>query len=229
MTYKNNLSNLSLNELESNYMAKTKFEYNKLERSTINEELIILYSKINKPMFCEQTVLANNKYLLTLSKFIDYKINNSKQTYRAKSNLILIDQIAKSLSSELIKTGECKIFLKFKQYGLQFNLRQKEIKIFKILLAKHIIEEIIKIEKELREVSKTIQKSKNAKHLHFYRKKLLNSANIYGVLKFNNNSYKLLSKTTFNKNKLLKNFFSELFEAEHRLKVSITYLKVLFS
>ena len=228
LTYKN-FNELSLNEIEKIYQTKEKFDYKKLKHSSLNEYIKILYSNIKKPMFTDKVLIDNKKYILTLSKFIDYKINNSKQTFRAKSNLILIEQIAAYLSKELIKSGECKIFFKFNQLKLQYNLRQKEIKVFKILLAKYIFEEIIKIENELIEVSDTIQKSKNAKHLNFYRKKLKNSANIYGIVKFNGNSNKLLANDDLNKEELLKNFFIELMEAEHRLKLSVTYLKVLFS
>lgn len=220
----------SLNDLEECFVndKTTKVEYKKLETTNANNKIKSIFKNLTKPMFTDKVLIKNKDYLLSISKFVDYKINNSKQTYRSKSNIILIEAVASILCSEIIKRGECNLFRKFEFCKHKFNLRQKEIKIFKLLIAKCLIDEIFNLEKELCEISGVIIKAKTAKHTTNYRKKLLNSANLYGIVKFNNNSTKLLFLKSHNKMKIIKNFFAELFEAENRLKIACTYLKVLF-
>ncbi len=228
---KNNKPQIAtINDLEDCFIKNKneKVEYIKLENSNSNYKVKSIFRHLTKPMFTDKIVIKNKDYLLSISKFVDYKINNSKQTYRSKHNIVLIEKLSAILCSEIIKRGECNLFHKFELCKQKFNLRQKEIKIFKLLIAKHLIDEIYNLEKELCEISGVIIKSKTAKHTTNYRKKLLNSANLYGILKFNNNSTKLLFFKSHNKIKIIKNFFAELFEAENRIKIACTYLKVLF-
>lgn len=220
----------SIDELDSLFNVKTKEKtiLKKIPTSQTNVKVKIMFNSMKYPMFTEKYLLDNKNYFLAVSKFVEYKINSSKQTFRAKSNCILILQLANLLASELIKSGECKIFHKFKLFQSQFKLRQKEIKIFKILLADALLLEILKIESELNQISFVIQKSKNAKSLKKYRKMLLSTASLYGVIKYNKNSTKLIVNPKQETYQNIQKLFNELIEAEHRIKLAITYIKVLF-
>lgn len=220
----------NINELDNYFLvSKNNLTYSKLNESDTSKQIKIMYSKLKYPMFTDKILLDNKNFLITLSKFVDYKINNSKQTFRAKSKIILIDHIAYILSNDMINSCECNIFSKFKLTINKYKLRQKEIRIFKMLLAKHILIKIINIENELTQISKIIKKSKNAKYLKKYNKMILKSANIYGIYKFNQNSNKLLYEYKGNIKQIIKNLFVELIESEFRLKLAVTYLKVLFN
>lgn len=221
---------LTLQELKDCFLdkSKNKLEYINLNNTNTNKKITKMFKKMKKPTFADHELMTNKNYLFTISKFIDYKINNSKQTFRAKSKKILIEEISYLLAKNLIITGECKVFSNFKKFQILFNLRQKELKVFKILFAKNLLQEIILIEDELYQISKVIQKSKNAKKLKSYKKNILNSANLYGTLKFNKNSSKFFEPKNTKYWVLTQNFFKELIESEHRIKLCLTYIKVLF-
>lgn len=211
--------------LESN----EKTHYLCLEKTCLYERLIVMFSKQKHPMFCDALLFRQKDYLLALSKFIDFKTKKSKQKFRAKRGKILIAEIAKLLARKTMQQKRCDVFSKFKLLSEQLKLRQKEIKIFPILLSYEIILNIIQLEGELSEISNVIFNSKNAKRVKKYRKMILFSANIYGILKFNKNSTKLLRPFSGSVKKEISCLMSELLEAEFHLKLSVSCVKVLFN
>lgn len=202
-----------------------KYSYLKLKFSNLTKPLSKLFRSKHKTLFCEKLIYDEKKYLLTLAKFIDFKINNQKLTFRAKNKIILIDNLSLILAKSIHHNQPIKIFKQYKTCYSKFELRRKENKIFKILLAQKLIIELINIENELKRISKII----NRKH-HFifnYRKSIFNDALFYSLLKFHNNANYFKYKYQIT-NKHINRFLSELFDADYKIKVIIFYLKAMF-
>ena len=160
---------------------------------------------------------------------IDYKINSNKQKYRTKENKILINEISTLIATNILKSNQNNLFKNYKELINVFSLRQKENKIFKILLAQKLILLLYKINSELNEISYIITKSKSVKKLKKFNKQILWSAQIYSIKNFNSNSTKILFNKNINEKNIINNFFLELYEAENKIRRIITYLVTMFS
>lgn len=220
----------SINELYNHFLTyKEKYTYLKLHKSDTNARIRLLFSNKRKTLFCEKELYKKRDFLITLSKFIDLKINKNSTKYRAKNNLILVDQIASVVASEINKSDRCTLFSKFKKINLQYNLKQKELKIFKILLGQKLLICIETLENEIKQISKIIIKSKNASRVKKYDKQILYSAELYSIYNFNPNSSKILANFNINHTKNAENLFCELLNSELKFKVILAYLTSMFS
>lgn len=207
---------------------KEKYTYIPLSKSTANEKILLLIFNKNKKFFCEKYLYKKLDFLFTVSRFVDYKLNQSKQLFRSKNDKILIEQIACVVAWSVILSNECKLFELYKKLNKQYNLKLKENKIFKLLLAQKLIYLLFEIECEIIEISKIIEKSKTIKKVKFYKKKLYFLAELYAVKKFHKNSTKLLSKYKFNYNKIADNLIFELDDVAKKQKIIISYLITMF-
>lgn len=219
----------NFNLLNSVYMnPKFKFLYLKLNKSMVYFKTKQMLNLKHKRLFAEHNLIKNKEYLLTLSKFIDYKINNNKSTYRSKDNYIIIENIAFVISKSIYKTNPYILFNEYKKAISIYKIKNKENKIFKILLAKMLFDELVKIDNELNQFSNIIQKYKNRKFVINYRKNILNIVKYYAIFKYNPNSTKLIHNINIDKNKITSLLLYELFDAEYRINLIITYLKTMF-
>lgn len=208
---------------------KEKYNYNKLTKSKCEDKLSLILSNDKNLMFCEKYLYKKKGFLLTLSKFIDLKINTNKNTFRTKNNLVLIEEIASVIANRALISNECNLFKEYNKLKYQYSLKQKEDKIFKVLLAQKLIFILCNISIELKQISKVIVKSKTTKKFKKYKNLILTNAEIYGIKKYNTNSCKILIKT---KDKPVDSFnilISELLNAELKIKIIIEYLTVMFS
>ena len=105
--------------------------------------------------------------------------------------------------------------------------KKRRIAFFKLLLA-FVLSGIIGIERELIHISKIIQINKKRKFNFKYNKNIYNYAKYYSFFKYNANSTYFECKNKLNKSMVLKSFISELYDAEHKIKIIITYLKTMF-
>ena len=218
----NNLQNIFLHN-------KTKTSYKKLPRSNTIKFVNEIYDCDLKQLQTQKIIFNNKKFILTISKLIDYKINSNKQKYRAKENKILINEISTLIATNILKSNQNNLFKNYKELINIFSLRQKENKIFKILLAQKLILLLYKINSELNEISYIITKSKSVKKLKKFNKQILWSAQIYSIKNFNSNSTKILFNKNINEKNIINNFFLELYEAENKIRRIITYLVTMFS
>jgi len=218
------------NELsEKFYNLKTRYEYLSLTKSVSNEKILILSSnKLKKTVF-QEFLYSKIEYLLSLSKVIDEKLNSDKKTYRSKNGKILIEEIASVVASSIFLSDKCNLFEIYKTYLNVYKIKQKENKIFKLLLGQKLIYNLFDIEKEVIDISKIIIKSKSTKKIKKYKKQLYFLAEIYSIKKYNPNSTKILSNRKFNYNKIAKILFNELKESEKKEKIIISYLITMFS
>ena len=187
----------SLNYL-FNINTESKISYMRLDNSNVYKTANDMFNSKYQKLAIEKPIIQNKNYILALSKFIDYKINNTKTLFRSKQNIILIDKITSLIANDAIKNNKCDVFNQYKSLLDVYHLKQKENNMFKLLLSQKLIIELASIEDEINEISKVIIKSKNAKYIHLYRKNILKSAQIYGIYKYNHNSTTLLYKK-FNK------------------------------
>ena len=217
----NNLHNLYKDK-------KIKIYYAKLKTRRIYKPLnkIVLTQKSN--LFCQKSFDKNKNYILTLSKFIDYKLLNNKQKYRSKGTLTLVENLTKIMVYDFKNSYSNNLFFNYKQYLEKFSLKQKEIKIFKLLIGRELILYLSENLKELNEISKIIQKSKNAKTFKRYKNLLHNYAEYYGISKFNNKSNMLKNNISIVDNEF-KNFFSELFYYDFKIRQIVSYLEIMFN
>lgn len=216
-----NLFNISTNPtIKYNY-----YSFNKI--SLINKINPILNSN-HKKMYFENYFYKHKEYLFTLSKFIEYKIQNCKLKFRTKNNYLIIENIAYLLAKEIYKSNPYQIFKNYKIYMLKFSIKQKENKYFKFLLAQYLILELINIQNELITISKIILKYKKRKIFDFYNKNIYKYAKYYSIFKYNNNSFKYEYSLNLDKTLIIKKFIQELFDAEYKEKIIITYLKTMF-
>lgn len=207
---------------------KIKIYYAKLKTRRIYKSLnkIVLTQKSN--LFCQKSFDKNKSYILTLSKFIDYKLLNNKQKYRSKGSLTLVENLTKIMVYDFKNSYSNNLFFNYKQYFEKFNLKQKEIKIFKLLVGRELILYLSENLKELNDISKIIQKSKNAKSFKKYKNLLHNYAEYYGISKFNNKSNMLKNDISIIDNGF-KNFFSELFYYDFKIRQIVSYLEIMFN
>ena len=220
----------NVQELYDNFLThKEKYTYFPLSKSTANEKIILLNLNKRKKLFCEKFLYKNIDLLYTISKFIDYKINSNNFLYRAKNGKILIEQIASTVAFSAIISDKCKLFSLYKKLNLQYNLRVKENKIFKLLLGQQLIYLLFEIEHETIEISKIIDKSKNFKKVKNYKKKLYYLAELYAIKKFHKNSTKLLSNYKYNYSKIANNLLLELDDISKKQKIIISYIITMFA
>ena len=123
---KNNNLCKTIDELYNNFFTyKEKFNYLPLNHSNSNEKIVYISYNTNKKLFCEKYLYKNINFLLTVSKFIDLKINSSKQTFRSKKNMILIEEIASVVAYSTIYSNKCNLFKLYKKLSIQYNLKNK--------------------------------------------------------------------------------------------------------
>jgi hypothetical protein len=193
-------------------------------------EKILLTSITNgKKIFCQKYLHSKLENLKKIAEVIDKKINNSNIKYRAKKGYILIEQIASVVAYGIFSDERCKLFLEFKKYQNMYNLRQKEIKVFRFLLGRFLIENLFDIETEIQEISKVIHKSKTINKYKKYKKQIYQIAEIYSIKKYNPNSTKILKDKNFDYGQVMQKLFSELSLALEGQKVIISYLLVMFN
>ncbi|MBQ4541709.1 MAG: hypothetical protein IJA23_02525 [Clostridia bacterium] len=176
----------------------------------------------------EKQFYDSKDFLLTISKFVDYKINFNKLTYRAKKNKTIIENYSKVISLNIHKDYPYILFNEYARNYKQLQIKLKENKIFKILLARFLLEELIKIERELIYISKIIHKYKKRNFIINYNKNIYNYAEFYAIFKFNKNANYYTCKQNLNKKEIICSLFSFLFETENKIKIIITYLKTMF-
>ena len=204
------------------------YKFSKLSKSYCYQSIFFTFSQINEPLFFQKRLLKNKNYLLTLAKTIDFKINSNKNTYRAKNNYILIEQVANVCANQIFSNNPCSVFFTYKNLVSKYNIRLKENRVFKFLLAKSFFEKLFLIENESAQIERVIFKSKKILHLKKFKKQILNSAQIYSIKKFNPSSTKLLIKNK-NVDFTIKNFLYELEIIDSNEKMIIAYLTTIFS
>lgn len=207
---------------------KIKYKYKTLDYSFTNLDIEKLFNRIIYPTSFQSEIIDNKNYLLTISKFIDYKINNCKLTFRTKNSYTILENLAYIISLNIYKDYPYRLFDDYlKNYSL-FQIKIKENNYFKILLAKNLICILIKISTEMNYISNIIHKYKKRKFLINYKKNIYNYAKFYAILKYNPNSNYYYFKKNLNSNAIFSNLFSSLAEAEHKTKIILTYLKTMF-
>ena len=220
----------TLDELyECFYAKKERYEYLPLHQSNTNEKMLLIFSNKNKKIYSQKFLYKKIKYLLSLSSFIDLKINFNTQKYRAKHNKILIEEIASVVSNSIYLSNDCKLFDLYKKIGKIYPLKIKENKIFKVLLGKQLLDRLFEIEEEMIDIAKIINKSKSIKRLKKFDKKIYYYAEVYAVKKYNPNSSKILADKKLDYFKIAGFLFEELSEAEKKEKIIISYLTIMFS
>ena len=219
----------NLNSLKSLYNdSNSKIYYIKLHKSNTNKKLFYLLKLKHQHIFSEEVFFVNKDYLLTLSKFIDYKINNNNKLYRSKNNWTIIENLTYILVQSIHQNNTYQIFKTYKNNYLAFSIKQKENKLFKFLVGKCLIEELYKIEYEMIKISLIIYKYKKRKFILNYKKSIYNTAKYYSIFKYNPNSNKLLYDCNINKKSIIDSLFFEMNDAKRKLKTIISYLKVMF-
>lgn len=220
-------SNLNeLKQLKSN--PEIKLTYQNLNKSNTHKKLKLLFNKINNPMYIEKLLIKKKDYLFAISKFVDYKINHDTKLYRAKNGTTIIENLSHVLTQKIHMGNNYSIFKTYKINYSTLSIKQKENKIFKIIVAKNLIEELIEIESELIQISNIINKYKKRKFVLNYNKNILNIARNYAILKYNPNSTYIIHRYNIAKDMCLNILFSELFDADLKLKTILSYLKVMF-
>ena len=220
----------NLNKFNNIYInSKEKYTFRYLSFSnTIHKINSFIKLKI-RPFFFQKEFLANKDYYLTLSKFIDYKINFNKSKYRAKNNVTLVESVASVVVSDFITLDKANIFSSYRHLCKTIKLRQKEKRIVKILIGKSLLEYFSKTMLELAKLSKIITIASYTKKIKVYKNINYMLAELYGIAKFNCNAT-LLKSVLGEKYKLSTDmFFKELQCYKNRLNRTSHYLKIMFS
>lgn len=219
----------NLNSLKQLYnKSESKFNYIKLQKSNIYKKIDYLLKVKHQHIFAEELFFVNKDYLLTLSKFIDYKINNNNKLYRSKNDWSFIENLAYVLAQSIHQNNTYQIFKVYKNNYSFFSIKQKENKLFKFLIGKFLINELYKIEFEIIKISLIIYKYKKRKFILNYKKSIYNIAKYYSILKYNPNSNKLLYSLNINKESIIHCLFYEMNDAQRKIKTILSYLKVMF-
>lgn len=206
----------------------SKFNFQKLSKSKLERNIKNLFNLKHKELFFENKIIESKNYLITLSKFIDYKINSNRLTYRTKNDLTIIENLAYIVSKQIYSNNPFSLYQTYLSNFNNLSIKQKENKVFKILLAKNLINELIVIEREYIQISRIVQYNKKRKFYFNYFKNIFNYAKFYSILKYNKNSTYFKHKYNTDKNFSLQSFFNELFYSEYKARIILNYLKALF-
>lgn len=207
---------------------KIKYKYKKFHLSNTYSKIKSLLKQRKSHLATENCLIKSKDFLLTVSKFIDYKINFNKTTYRTKSNETIIENFSRIIALNIHKDNPYILFNQYNKYYNTLQIKLKENKMFKILLSRFLLEEFIKIKKEVIKISNIIRIYKKRNFIFNYRKNIYNYAKYYAILKFNNNAYFYKCKNNIDNDDVLNKLFSYLFESENKLKIITTYLKTMF-
>ena len=217
-------------QLKNNFIVcKKKYDYKMLSYSKSIDKIFLISITKGKKIFCQKYLHSKLDDLKKISLFIDEKINNCNQKFRAKNGYILIEQIASVVAFGVFSENKCKLFSEFKKYQICYHLKQKENKIFKLLLGRFLIDNLYDIETEIQEISRIIHHYKTANKFKNYKKQIYKMAEIYSIKKFNPNATKILDGYEFDYATVMQNLFDELSLALEEQKVIISYLLVMYS
>lgn len=204
------------------------FVYKKLNKRKVLPETKLLFST-NNSLFCAKTIYENKNYLLTISKLVDYKIEKINQTFKARGNSVFIDSLTQYVLDINLPNNKTQIFNTYKLLYKKLNVKQKENKIFKILLARRLIEKIIFIKNDLDEIFYILNKSKTITKLKNYENTIFYYAQIYGVCKYNNLKNSLINTSQSETNYMINKLIAYLYDKQKKLNFLLTYLKVIFN
>lgn len=217
---------LDLKIIINNKNLQTK--YTNLRKTIVDFKIKSLIDSKIKRMFFEKDFLENKDFILKISEFVSDKINNNNQLYKTKSKIATIENVAYIISKTIHSNNPYLLFTKYKNIKTFIKINKKEDKIFKLLLAKFLLEELVKIEDEFIQISKIIQNNKNRKYFTFYLKNINNTAKYYSILKYNKNSTMYFSRKNIDEALLINNLFDELNYSNFRMRIIIKYLSVMF-
>ncbi len=199
-----------------------------LKKSCISENLFLSFQLKNK-LFCLNKINSYEKFLLTIARLSENKINLSKQTFRSSNNLTIIEQVSKCLLYQTIISNKPIIFKGLKNYSKKFNLRQKEHKVFNFILSNDILLEIIEIKNELDKLFKITQKAKHISKLNENFDTIYFYAQVYGVSQFNQNRNKLITFSKQEECYMIKKFFEYLYDKKKKLDILLAYLLAIYN
>lgn len=206
-----------------------KYKFQKLTFSNIHQKTKLLFNKNTKPFFFLLNILKHKDYYLTISKFIDLKINSNNNKYRSKNQKILIESLSEILIYNFKNSSKANIYLNYKQLKLNIKIQQKENKVIKYLIGKCLIELLCEILLYLFKLSTIIQ---HGEHTHIFKpckNQIFNICKYYGIIKYNPNSNFLLTKYNFKNYNNLNLLFEELNKYNLLINKIHRYLRVMFN
>ncbi len=210
------------------YNKNLQTKYISLRKTIIDFKIKSIINSKTKRMYFEKDFIDNKDIILKISECVSNKINNSNQLYKAKSKITNIENVAYIVSKTIHSNNPYLLFSKYKNIKTFIKINKKEDKIFKLLLAKFLLEELVKIEDEFIQISKIIQNNKNRNYFTFYLKNINNTAKYYSILRYYKNSTMYFYKKKIDKVSLINNLFDELNYSNFRMRIIIKYLSVMF-
>lgn len=205
-----------------------KYSYKKLDNRKTFSEIKLMFAT-NNSLFCAKSLYENKDFLLAISKLIDYKIKNIKQTFKSKGNNIFIDSLSHYVLDINFKDNKTQIFNTYKLLNKKLNVKQKEHRVFKILLARRLIDKIIFIKNDLDNIFYILNKSKNTSKLKKYENTIYYYAQVYSVCKYNNLKNFLINFAQSEINYMVRKLITYLYDKQKKLNYILTYLKVIFN
>ncbi len=213
--------------IKKKYINNSKFK--KLNNTRLYYDLLLVFNNKNPPFHFMNNIIKSQKYYLSLAKFIDYKINSNKLKYRTINGKVLIESIAEKLANIYIKTNTPNIFKNYNQLKRKIKIRKKEDTVFKILICKYLLSYFSYTINNLFKLSYIITKAKTTSHIKKYKNTLYVQAEYYGIVKYNNNSTKILNKNISSQKFNLSSFLYALNKYQSSLINTTHYLKIMFN
>ena len=217
-----NISNLT----EFNFSI-TKTSHKLLNKSHCSQIAKQLFKKKNN-LICLSQLYLHKEYITTLAKFVDFKINNSTKTFRSQSNKIYIEEVTKFCLSKTISHKTPLVYKTLNNLSTKNKIQQKELKVFKLVLTKYIIERLFQIKRQCDKLVKIISKSKTANSISFYDNSLYFYTQIYGICKHNKNSTTLILKHNINTNYCINRFLKHISNLNREVCMLVCYLVQMF-
>ena len=206
-----------------------KYKYINLSFSNTHYSFKTIFKYKIKPFFFMKDIVKNKDYYLTLSKFVDYKINYNKNKFRSKKGFVLIESVADVIFNDFKFKGKTNIFFNYKSFCNTFKLRQKEKRVIKLILAKKLLVNLAELLLQLNSLSAIITKSASINHVKSYKDNSYLLAEFYGIMKFNPNSTYLRDVISRKYNLNIQSFFDMLNCYKNKLNRTTHYLKIMFS
>lgn len=218
--------NAKINKIKRKY--RKRFSYTKLKQSNVYVKLKRNFnSKLPSFNFLKFSAKDKN-YLLSVSKLLDYKINNNHKTFRATNKTTLIELVANKLTENFVNSNHPNIFKSYNQLKDKFKIQKKEKKILRILISKYLLLNLINVLNNISKLDSIIQKAKVTSRVKKYKNINYMQAEYYGIIKYNPNSTLLIEKYNIKKSFNFNLLLSYLHRCNLSLKYTIHYLKIMF-
>lgn len=204
-------------------LKKYKLQRKNLSIVNLSDKAKKIFSA-NVDIYPYKTIIENGTYLQSVADVLTEKINANITEFRAYKNIPLIQFVAKDCAKRILQTDNVNIVRYVQEeYGYN-NLYKKEILILPALIIAYLINALILLCNNVRDIEADIKIGASLKTI---KCSSINNAMAYGIAKYNVNLLKLSENCDINFKKCTFNLIAKLNVINKKFKIIIAYIGYL--